>query len=395
MITSADLERLIASDESDRFELTESLTDSDKFCEAICAFSNDMADHRLPGYLVIGIDRRGAPSRTPISDQLLQNLAAHRDNGQIIPQPVLSVGKIEVNGAFVAVVEVQPSTLPPVRYKGITWIRVGPRRGRATIEEERRLTERRAFAVRTWDASPCLGSTLGDLSMDLFRLSYLPHAVSRETLEENQRTQQEQLGALRLFDPTRACPTNAAVLLLGKDPLEFVPGAYVQYVRYANESQGSDVLGEQRIGGDLLTVMRELDQLANRLGEGRPVRQPDLTDRTLYRYPPIALHEIFMNAVIHRNYDDSSTPVMISEFVDRLEVHNPGSLYGDLTRQRFPRGVSYRNPILAEASRTLGFVNRFGRGIAKAQEEMKRNGNPPIEFDIGENHFAAIVKARL
>lgn len=395
MITSADLEKLIASDESDRFELTESLTDSDKFCEAICAFANDLAGHQRSGYLVIGADKTGRPTGALITDQLLQNLASHRDSGRIIPQPVMSVEKIPLGGASVAVVEVQPSTLPPVRFKGVTWVRVGPRRGRATIEEERRLTERRVLVARTWDARPCIGAGLDDVSIELFRLEYLPQAVSREVLAENQRTNQEQLGALRLYDPRHNCPTNAAILLLGKDPISYCPGAYVQFVRYSGPSQGSDVLEEQRIDGDLLNVMRELDRLAKRLAEARPRRGADLKDATTYRYPPIALHEIFMNAVVHRNYDESTTPVIINEYCDRLEIQNPGSLFGDLTRAQFPRGVAYRNPVLAEACKTLGFVNRFGRGIAKAQEEMKQNGSPPIEFEIGENHFAAILRERL
>lgn len=395
MIDPSALEQLLEKGEEDRFEFTQSLSDSDKFCEAICAFANDLPDHRRPGYLIVGADKGGKPTGAPITDQLLLNLAAHRDNGQIIPQPLMNVAKLEIGGGAIAVVEVFPSTSPPVRYKGVTHVRVGPRRGIATIEEERRLSERRIHRAKTWDARACPEATLDDLSLELFKLSYLPNAVARDVLVENQRSTEEQLAALRLFDTRLDRPANAAVLLFGKDALSFFPGAYIQYVSYDGKSPGDDVLAEARIAGDFLLVMRELDQLAQRLAEPRPVRRDDLTDATLYAYPPIALHELFMNAVIHRNYEHSTTPVMVNRFVDRLEVHNPGSLYGDLSRDRFPEGTSYRNPVLAEAAKTLGFVNRFGRGIAIAEREMQRNGNPPIDFDIGANHFAVIVQGRL
>ena len=394
MIDSAQLTQLLHESETDRVEKTQAVADADKFCRAICAFANDLPDHRLPGYLVIGVNDTGEPTGMPIADQLLRALAAHRDNGQIVPQPMMNVAKVNVRGKDVAVVEVIPSILPPVRYKGVTYIRTGPRRGIATHEEERRLSERRIDRARTWDARACPEGTLDDLSLDLFELTYLPNAIAREVLAENKRTKEDQLAALRFWDTRNDCPTNAAILLFAKDSLSFLPGAYVQYVRYDGSSLANDAIAESRISGDLLFVMRELDQLANRLAEPCPVRQTDLSEVTVYALPPTALHELFMNAVIHRNYEESTTPIMINHFVDRLEIHNPGSLFGDLTRSQFPHGTAYRNPVIAEAAKTLGFVNRFGRGIAIAESELKRNGNPPINFDVGDNHLAAIVWVR-
>lgn len=395
MIEPTQLRQLLRESESDRVERTRAVADTDKFCQAICAFANDLPDHRQPGYLVIGVDDKGEPTGALITDELLRTLAHHRDNGQIIPQPMMNVAKLEIDGNAIAVVEVYPSTLPPVRYKGVTYIRTGPRKGIATQEEERRLSERRIDRAKFWDARACPEATLDDLSLPLFSLTYLPNAVARDVLAENQRTPEDQLAALRLWNTRSDRPTNAAILLFAKDCLSFFPGAYVQYVRYDGSSLASEVLGESRITGDLLSVMRELDQLANRISEHRPVRQSDLSDTTVYAFPPIALHELFMNAVIHRNYEDSTTPIMINQFVDRVEIHNPGSLFGDLTRNQFPHGTAYRNPVVAEAAKTLGFVNRFGRGIAIANDELQRNGNPPIVFDIGDNHLAAIVRARM
>jgi ATP-dependent DNA helicase RecG len=385
---------LMADLESDRVERTVSFDKTDKFGQAICAFSNDMPQHRLPGYLFVGVGGDGRPAGLAITDQLLLSLAAIRSDGNIQPLPIMNVERIEAPRGAVAVVEVLPSDLPPVRYKGQVWIRVGPRRAITSESEERVLAERRVHLARTWDARSCRGAALDDLALDLFAVGYRLHAVAPEVIEENNRTLIEQLAALRFYDLREGCPTHAAILLFGKDPLFFVPGAYVQYVHYAGASQAAEPVRDRRYDGDLLSVLRGLDQLAEDLANARPVPGEGLAERMIYDYPPRALHELFVNAVIHRNYEGSSAPIAINHFVDRLEILSPGGLFGDLTPDLFPRGTSYRNPVLAEAARVLGFVNRYGRGIAIAQAELGRNGSPEARFEIGTNHFLATVPVR-
>jgi hypothetical protein len=55
MLTEDQLIRLLAQIESDHVERTESLTNTDKFGQAICAFANDLPNRRQPGYLSIGV----------------------------------------------------------------------------------------------------------------------------------------------------------------------------------------------------------------------------------------------------------------------------------------------------------------------------------------------------
>lgn len=397
LVTAMDrdeLLRLMKDLESDRVERTVSSSNTDKFAEAICAFSNDLPQHRQPGYLFVGVRDDGELSGLTVTDQLLQNLAAIRSDGNVQPLPTMNVQRLQSSGGDVAVVEVLPSDLPPVRYKGRVWIRVGPRRAIASESEERILAERRVASARTWDARPCREAALENLALDLFSVGYRLFAVAPEVIEENNRSLKEQLAALRFYDLKLDCPTNAAVLLFGKDPLFFVSGAYVQYVRYAGTSQADEPVRERRFSGDLLSVLRGLDQLAEDVAESRPVPAEGLAERTIYDYPPRALHEIFVNAAIHRNYDGSSTPVLINHFEDRIEIQSPGGLFGDLTPEQFPRGTSYRNPVLAEAAKTLGFVNRYGRGIAITQAELARNGSPVALFELGSNYVLARVPRR-
>lgn len=390
----SELENLLAGGESDRVELMISLTDTDKFSEAICSFANDMPNSGRPGYLFIGATPEGKASGAVITDELLQRLGAIRSDGNIQPLPVMNVEKWHLGGGEIAVVEVFPSDLPPVRYRGRTCIRVGPRRAHASPAEERILSERRIDRVRTWDARVCREAGLDDLALELFTLSYRPHAVAHEDVEENDRPQDLQLASLRFYDLKARHPTNAGVLLFGKDPSAFFAGAYVQYVRYAGASQADEVVLEKRLVGDLFDVLRDLRRLAREVAEERPLERADLSEAVGFDYPPRAMRELFMNAAIHRNYEDSTTPIMINHYNDRIEIQNPGGLYGDLTPELFPDGTAYRNPILAEAAKVLGFVNRFGRGIQIVQSELQRNGSPPAAFDPRPNFFLATVRRR-
>lgn len=396
----AELEEILRSrtvgqtDESDRVELTESFKKFDKFGEAICAFANDLPKSGKPGYLFVGALPDGRASGEAVTDELLRQLADMRNNGNLLPPPRMNVQKLALGGGDMAVLEVFPSDLPPMRYKGQVWVRVGPSRRVATESEERELSERRAAQARTWDARPCHEASLEDLALDLFTLSYRPFAISRRVIAENHRSLADQLASLRFFDRRSEVPTNAGVLLFSGRTRGFFPGAYLQYVRYAGESASSEVVREREYHGDMLTVMKELDLLADELSSGGPsALGPGVSEQVVYEYPPRALHELLMNAVVHRSYE-SNTPVMINHFADKIEVTNPGGLYGDLTPEEFPNATAYRNPVLAEAAKVMGFVNRFGRGIVTVNDELSRNGSPAAVFSPRTNHFHVKVMRR-
>lgn len=387
-----ELAALLSDIESDRSERTRSLTKTDKFGEAICAFANDLPNSGKPGYLFVGATESGRATGDPITDQLLQALAAIRADGNLLPAPTVNVAKRTLGGGDIAVVEVLPSELPPVRYKGVVWVRVGPRRGRATEADERVLSERRASLARTWDARACARADLSDLMLALFE-AYRIEAIDSDVLEENHRELTDQLASLRFWDRRSSRPTNAAIILFGKDSLEYAPGAYVQYVRYEGEDAASDILRERRLSGDLLSVLRELGSLADELVESRLIDATGARETTVYAYPPAALRETFVNAIVHRDYE-SNAPTRILQFEDRIEIHNPGGLYGDVRPEDFPGETAYRNPVIAEAARNLGFVNRFGRGVPRTQAAMAKNGSPPAQFQPTERHFLVVLSRR-
>jgi len=393
MLTQEDLETLLRDLESDRVERTTSTSNTNKFSEAVCAFANDFPNHRQPGYLMVGVNDDGTRAGLTVNDELLKNLAEIRANGNVQPLPAMSVSKYSFDDGDVAVVEVLPSDLPPVKYRGRVWIRVGPRRQVASEQEERILAERHAALLTTFDARPCQGSSLDDLDTRLFEIDYLPNAVAPEIIEENHRSIEHQLAALRFFDIASGQPTNAGILLFGKDPLKWIPGAYIQFARFQGGDLDSAPTAENTLGGDLLTVLKELEQLISVHNATAPKEETVLQEKQVAPYPNTALREFLMNAVMHRWYEGSTAPIRFYWFSDHIEIQSPGGLFGEATPQNFPNQNAYRNPVIAEAMKTLGFVNRFGRGVIRAQSALAENGNPPAEFNFESTYILVTMKA--
>jgi len=395
MLTVSELESLRGDLESDRVERKESVSDNNRIKQAICAFANDLPDHQQPGVVFIGVRDNGTCANLPITDQLLLTLANMRSDGNIQPFPIMTVQKKLLDGCEVAVLEVQPAYNPPVRFNGRVWIRVGPRRATATADEERRLTEKRRVGDVSFDQQAMRGASLDDLDTDLFQRDYLPAAVSPEVLAENQRTLGQQLSSLR-FLTRDGIPNAAAILTLGRDPRQWVPGAYVQFVRLDGTELTDAIRNQREISGPLPEAMRELDELldvnisvsSDIISGATEIRRPD--------YPIVALQQLSRNAMLHRTYEGTNAPSRIYWFLDRIEIHSPGGPYGQVNEGNFGRpGVTdYRNPLLAEAMKTLGFVQRFGVGIQLARKELSKNGNPDVEFLVEPTAIVATVRRR-
>ena len=145
-------------------------------------------------------------------------------------------------------------------------------------------------------------------------------------------------------------------------------------------------MDERRFEGDLISVLRELDRFLKVLFPSRPEFESPLRERSHTPYPVLAIRELLMNAIMHRDYA-SNARIRFYWFSGHIEIQNPGGLYGSVTPETFPLQSDYRNPKIAEALKTLGYVNTFGMGIARAQRALTENGNPPAEFDISQSTF--------
>ena len=387
--SAAELELLMSDLESDLVERTEGAADGRKIRRNICAFANDLPGNGRPGVVLVGVRDDGSCASISIVDELLTRLANIHGEGDILPLPSMTVQKRVLLGCAVAVVTVEPSLDTPVRFKGRVWVRVGPSVREGSVEDERLLGERRRAADLPFDMRPANGTALDDLDLDFARNHYLPNAIAPEVLERNERSPEHQLRSLRLIQS--GIPTWGALLALGKDPQALLPGAYVQFLRIDGAEITDPIRHQKHLTGRLDDVVRRLDELfelnisvrTQVAGEPREVRRPD--------YPVDALRQFAHNAVMHRSYEGTNTPVRIHWFADRVEIISPGGLYGRITPENFGTGdTDYCNPLLAEVMYNLGFAQRFGLGVPLAREALSANGNPEPEFRF-ENALVAVT----
>ena len=395
--TDEELEDLLLDLESFRVERKQSWSSgtAKRIQQAVCAFANDLPGSGSAGVLFVGVRDDGTPTGLQITDQLLQQLAAIKTDGNIVPPPTLAVEKRHLAGHEVAVVTVEPSILPPVRFRGQIWIRTGSSRDIATEQDERILIERRRHGHRSYDAQPMSGSSIGDLNLRYFEEEYLPNAFDPEVIAANSRTTEQRLAATKMVssavDPT---PTVLGLLTLSSRARDYIPAAYVQFLRIGGTEFHDPITDEAVLDGTLVEVIRKTEEkLAAHNRVAVDFTSQPLEQRT-YAYPKGALEQFLRNALMHRTYEVTNAPVRVYWFDDRIEFHNPGGPFGEVTVETFGQmgWTDYRNPGLAEALRVLGFVQRYGVGISTARDLLAKNGNPPPEFRLDPRHVLVTVR---
>ncbi|MCH5277982.1 MAG: putative DNA binding domain-containing protein [Desulfovibrionaceae bacterium] len=398
--SDAELEALLDDLESDRVERKESFNGGnvrEKARQAVCAFANDLPGHNAPGVLFIGVTDKGRPTGLPVTDALLRELADMHSDGKILPLPVMTVEKRRLKGADMAVITVLPSDMPPVRYDGRIWIRIGSRRAIASAQEERILNEKRRYKDIPFDINPVPSSGLDTLSRLYFENEFLPAAFAADVLEANGRSYEERLASCRMIaSPDDPTPTVLGLLVLGISPQDFLPGAEIQFLRINGVELADDVVDEALLRGNIAEQLRSLREkiMAHNRTAVDIVSGP--THRMEALYPVAALDQLVYNAVLHRTYEGTNTPVRVYWYNDRIEIVSPGGPYGNVTCENFgkPGITDYRNPNLASAMKTLGFIQQFGRGIATARKLMEQNGNPAPEFRPDTHNVLCIVRER-
>ncbi len=363
--------------------------------QAICAFANDLPGRGRAGVILVGIGDDAQPSGLVVDDQLLRTLADMRTDGNILPPPTMRVRRGTLRGSPVAIVEVEPSASPPVRLRGQSFVRTGPRRGIATRDDERVLNERRRTLDRYFDAEPVPTARVSDLDLLLFERQYLPAALAPEVLATNGRTIEQKLSSLKMVASADSpIPTVAGLLVLGIRPRDFIPGAYIQFLRVRGVERSDPVVDAAEIDGNLLDIQRGIDEKLRSCN----LNSVDFVSADLEvrreTFPIAALQQIVRNAMMHRSYEGTSAPVQVLWFDHHVEVVSPGGPFGAVNVDNFgePGVVDYRNPILAEAMKVLGLVQRFGFGIPTARRLLREAGHREPEFRCDSSWVYCTIK---
>jgi len=168
----------------------------------------------------------------------------------------------------------------------------------------------------------------------------------------------------------RLRPTNAGILLFGKEPQRFLRGAAVTAVRFAGEAM-SDIFNREDISGTLPDQIRRaetflLDHLRKGVSIGKTMARAEN-----HEYPMEAARELVVNAVAHRDYSIGGDEIRLFLFRDRMEVTSPGGLPGPVTIDNIKDERFSRNPVIVQVLSDMGFIERLGYGVDRVIALMR------------------------
>jgi len=198
-------------------------------------------------------------------------------------------------------------------------------------------------------------------------------------------------------DEKKPVPTYLALLLFGREPSRFVPGARAVLSIYEGDTKAATSAIRVDVTGPLPKLIRDiLEKLALHNGTSIDKSADALAIRqNRPRYSSKAVQEAVVNAFAHRDYE-SGEPTRITVFSDRIEVENPGGLDADadpalLTSGRAP--VRWRNRALASFLLRMELAQNEGQGIPTIQKETFEVSGRPPDFHLTKTSFQVVIPA--
>jgi len=201
-------------------------------------------------------------------------------------------------------------------------------------------------------------------------------------------------GVLRKYDlMTDEGIRKAGAIQFGKRPRGVSYAAVTKIGLFAKK--GGMILMEDIIDGPVISQPDEtLKRLLDKYTQPR-FRLKNYIERIeVYRYPPKALREAILNAVIHRQYT-SVQETTIRVYPNSVEVYNPGALPKGWTADELPRKNESRpaNPVIAQAFHNMGLIEGWGIGMSLIQDECKAAGVPAPEYVVDQDGVRIIFRS--
>ena len=167
------------------------------------------------------------------------------------------------------------------------------------------------------------------------------------------------------------CPTNAGILLFGKEPQRFLRGAEITAARFAGDTM-SDTFSRQDITGGLPDQIRRAETfLVDHLRKNTQLRHT-MAREEHFEYPLEAARELVVNAVAHRDYSINGSGIQLFIFRDHMEITSPGGLPGPVTIENIKDERFSRNPVIVQVLSDLGFIERLGYGVDRVIDLMQQ-----------------------
>lgn len=370
-----------------------SLGTPEKLYDTLSSFSNQTGG----GIILFGIDEKNGFEITGVYDA--QDLQTKVTNQALqmepVVRPVFTVTKIQ--GKTVVSAEICEIDIfdKPCFYRGAgrmrgSYIRVG--------EADMPMTEYEIYGYEVFKRKIQDELRIVErATMDSFDKDFLSEYFYKLRKAKPNLSKQSDEKILQLQGITeQGRPTLAGIMMLGEYPQAYLPQLSITAMVVEGTelgdlgTNGERFIDNQRIEGTLSQMLESAIGFVR-----RNIRNATIVDETGKRldrteYPMVAVREIILNALIHRDYSihTDNSPIRIVLYDNRLEVENPGGLYGRITVDELGKmSADTRNPFIAGGLEVLlKTENRFS-GIPTIMSEMKKAGLAPAVFESRRGVF--------
>jgi len=187
-------------------------------------------------------------------------------------------------------------------------------------------------------------------------------------------------------------PTNAGILLFGKDPSNFFSHAHIALGRYRGIAIGGEKLDYKEFKGNLF---EQIDNCANYIVEHTALMSrliPGEVQRTdIPEYGLFSVRELVTNAICHRDYEERGGKIIIKMFDDRIEFYNIGGLPAGITPKNITQEQFSRNPTIASVLARVKYIEELGEGWDKIIEEHREHPLHPEKPRIQSSENSILV----
>ncbi|MBU0671780.1 MAG: helix-turn-helix domain-containing protein [Candidatus Margulisbacteria bacterium] len=358
--------------ESETIELKPSLSQMNEIIETMTAFANTKG-----GKIVIGISDSGRILGVEIGKDTIERLT-NKIRQEVDPKIHPHISIVKADKKNVLVVEVKPSHDKLVLASGRPYKRVGKSTVRVSKDEyEGAILEKHRDKLR-FDKQICKGAVLKDID-DKKVKSFLRRAKIERKLEIDPGTSiKEALKKLNLIVDGKI--SNAALLLFGKNPQEFISQAEVKCARFKG-IKPLEFIDMKVFWGSVIDQREDaLEFVKEHIRLHAEIKGTERVEK--WEYPIEAIREAITNAVCHRDYMIQSS-IQIRIFDDRLEVWGCGPLPAPLTPEdlgKKHRSI-LRNPLIGRCFFLIKYIEEWGTGTNRMIETCLSEGLPEPIFE--------------
>ena len=377
-------EEILLNGENQYVEYTEKIDNIDSITSEIVAFLNSEG-----GMIIIGINDSGevvGVDDIKKAEEQITNICRFN----CLPEAVPAIEFEDVRGKKVVIAHIPKGLDKPYRtINGHYYLRVGSTKRKASREELSRLFQLSGFLH--YDEGPVPGSSESDIDVTLVRKYYLK--VFNKNIDDLGIDIQQFFQNIKVIkaENKELYATVAGLLVFGKAPQDFLPNSRISAVRFIGNGVSSEMIDRREITGTLPELIDQAQAFIIR-NIKNSTKFDGTVRKDIYEYPPEAIRELIVNAVVHRNYSISGSQIRIYIFNDRLEVRSPGRLPNTITIENIRYGNHFtRNPLIAKLMINLGYMEDIGLGIPKVYDSMKKHNNTEPKFYVRDHDFIATL----